>query len=405
MPFKLSCTDILQFFCKRFHNVHLSPYLTDVKSPKSFIMRPYLQKALPFIILYSIIQAYFVSAYTEMEVLPMNIYDVSEKAGVSIATVSRVLNGNPNVSDKTKKRVLEVMSSLGYTPNVFARGLGLNTMKTIGIMCTDSSDIYLANAVYHTERALRSHDYDSILCCTGNNLEDKKKSLSLLLSKRVDAIIITGSKFLETKASDNAYLIAAAKELPIMLINGYLEGSNIYCTLCDDFSAVCEVTSSLIRRGCRDILYLYTSSSYSGLKKKDGYMSALSQAGLPIRPEYIYECTKDIRAARDLTDALYRSGMPIDAVVTSDDALAVGVLKAALSNGIRIPEELSVAGYNNSILATCSEPELTSVDTKVEALCLNAVNTLMQIFDNCNVPKKTTISADIIYRRTMIEND
>lgn len=73
----------------------------------------------------------------------MNIYDVSERAGVSIATVSRVLNGNPNVSEKTRNRVLEIMDELGYTPNVFARGLGLNTMKTVGIMCSDSSDPYL----------------------------------------------------------------------------------------------------------------------------------------------------------------------------------------------------------------------------------------------------------------------
>ena len=77
----------------------------------------------------------------------MNIYDVSKKAQVSIATVSRVLNGNPNVSEKTRSKVLSVMDELGYTPNIFARGLGLNTIKTIGIMCSDSSDLYLANAI------------------------------------------------------------------------------------------------------------------------------------------------------------------------------------------------------------------------------------------------------------------
>lgn len=85
----------------------------------------------------------------------MNIYDVSNKAGVSIATVSRVLNGNAKVSSATRNKVLDAMKELDYTPNVFARGLGLNTMKTIGIMCIDSSDIYLANAVYYLEQELR----------------------------------------------------------------------------------------------------------------------------------------------------------------------------------------------------------------------------------------------------------
>ena len=105
----------------------------------------------------------------------MNIYDVSERAGVSIATVSRVLNGNPNVSERTRKKVLAVMDELGYTPNVFARGLGLDTMQTIGIMCSDSSDPYLAEAIYYLERELRSHNYDSILCCTGYDLDVKQK--------------------------------------------------------------------------------------------------------------------------------------------------------------------------------------------------------------------------------------
>ena len=187
----------------------------------------------------------------------MNIYDVSEKAGVSIATVSRVINGNSNVSEKTRLKVLAVMEEIGYTPNVFARGLGLNTMKTIGIMCTDSSDIYLANAVYYLERELRNNGYDSILCCTGPNLATKKKYLDLLMSKRVDAIILVGSKYLEQKAAENNYIINAAKELPIMLVNGHLDGPNIYSTLCDDEDAVFNVTDSLIRSGRTDIVYLY----------------------------------------------------------------------------------------------------------------------------------------------------
>ena len=330
----------------------------------------------------------------------MNIYDVSEKAGVSIATVSRVLNGNPNVSEQTKNKVLAVMEELGYTPNIFARGLGLNTMKTIGIMCTDSSDIYLANAVYYTEHELRSHDYDSILCCTGYDIENKKKSLELLLSKRVDAIIMVGSKFLEPRMEDNAYIIAASAQLPIMLVNGFLEGENIFCTLCDDFHAIYGITDQLIKNGRQSLLYLYTSNSYSGARKREGYLAALSHNSMPVREQYMQMCKKDIKDARDTITRLYRDGMQIDSVITSDDSLAVGALKFALHNHLSVPEDISIAGYNNSILATCAEPELTSIDTKVEALCVNTVNTLMRIFDGYDVPSRTMISADIVYRKT-----
>lgn len=332
----------------------------------------------------------------------MNIYDVSEKAGVSIATVSRVINGNNNVSEKTKQKVLAVMKEIGYTPNVFARGLGLNTMKTIGIMCTDSSDVYLANAVYYLERELRANGYDAILCCTGNELSTKMDYLELLLSKRVDAVILVGSKFLETKPADNKYIIDAAAKLPIMLVNGYLDAPNIFGTLCDDENAVYEVTDALIKSGRKDIIYLYTSTSLSGQCKLAGFKKAHFVHNIPINNEFLHLCNKNIANARDYLTELFERGRHFSAVVTSDDSLAVGALKFAHAHGMKVPEDLSIVGYNNTIISSCTDPELTSIDTKVEALCTTTVNTLMGVFNGSNVPCKTNITADIIKRGTTL---
>lgn len=329
----------------------------------------------------------------------MNIYDVSEKAGVSIATVSRVMNGNSNVSEKTRNKVLAVMEELGYTPNAFARSLGLGTMKIIGIMCSDSSDIYLANAIYYLERELRLSGYDSILCCTGYNLDTKKKALNLLLSKQVDGIILAGSKFVELKEKDNSYILKAASKVPIMLVNGCLEGHNIYSTLCDDYTAVHQTVTSLINQGRRRILYLYSSRSYSGSNKMAGYLAACRDAGLDM-DSCVYQCKKDILASHQLIEGLYQEGKRFDAVVTSDDSLAVGAVKFALKHSISIPEQLSIVGYNNSVLSICCTPELSSIDSKIEALCTTAVATLMGAFEGKNVPGRTTISADFIKRST-----
>lgn len=330
----------------------------------------------------------------------MNIYDVSEKAGVSIATVSRVLNGNTNVSEKTRQKVLDVMKEIGYTPNVFARGLGLNTMKTIGILCTDCSDNYLANAVYYLVRELRSHDYDSLLCCTGPDLDNKKKYLELLISKRVDAIIIAGSKFLDAKESENTFIKDAAKNMPIMLVNGYLEGENIYSTQCDDEAAVYGVTETLIKMGKKNIVYLYTSTSHSGLNKLAGYKKAHYVYNIPMRPEFMQMCNKDMNRAKEYLNQLRSVGKSFDAVVTSDDSLAVGAIKYAYEHNIRIPDELQIIGYNDSDIAKSTVPELTSIDSKVEALCRSTVNTLMGVFSGSSVPSKTTVSADLIKRNT-----
>ncbi len=330
----------------------------------------------------------------------MNIYDVSERAGVSIATVSRVINGSTNVSEKTRNKVIDVMKEIGYTPNVFARGLGLNTMSTIGIMCTDSSDLYLANAVYFLERELRANGYDSILCCTGTNSETKKKYFELLMSKRVDAIILVGSKFLSTIPSENNYILDAAQKLPIMLVNGYLEGENIYSVLCDDETAVFSVTDALIKAGRKNIVYLYTSTSYSGLRKLEGYRKAHFLHNIPLNPEHIHLCGKNIANSREFLNSLYEKGEQFDAVVTSDDTLAVGALKFAYDKGVSVPDELNIVGYNNSILSNCTAPELTSIDTKSEVLCTTTINTLMGIFNGSDVPDRINISADIVKRNT-----
>lgn len=330
----------------------------------------------------------------------MNIYDVSKHAGVSIATVSRVLNGNPNVSEKTRSKVLNVMAELGYTPNVFARGLGLNTMQTIGIMCSDSSDPYLAGAIYYLERGLRSYEYDAILCCTGYDLDAKQKYFNLLRSKRVDAIILAGSKFVEMRPKDNSYLTEAAKELPLMLVNGYLEGDNIYSTLCDDHAAVHHAVRELLKSGRKRILYLYTSYSFSGVNKLEGYKDAHKDLGLAVSEDLIQQCPKDISCAKDTLLSLREKGLAFDAVVTSDDSLAVGAVKFAHDAGLSIPDELSIIGYNNSILSRCTDPEITSIDSKVEALCTTTINTLMGVFSGMNVPSRTTIASDLIKRET-----
>ncbi|MBQ8799083.1 MAG: LacI family DNA-binding transcriptional regulator [Lachnospiraceae bacterium] len=330
----------------------------------------------------------------------MNIYDVSKKAGVSIATVSRVLNGNQNVSDKTKDKVLSVMKELGYTPNVFARGLGLNTMHTIGILCSDSSDAFLANAVYYIEQALRKNGYESFLCCTGYELENKKNYLRLLLSKRVDAVILVGSHYLEPNKADNDYIISAANEVPVMMINGYLNHPNIYCTLCDDYQAVYDTVGRIASHGKKDFMFLYRSDSNSSRTKIRGFRDGIEAAGLTLAEDAVMFCPNDISETKEILLSYYREGAKCDAILTSEDSLAVAAVKFAGSLGLRIPQDLEIVGYNNSLLGICTEPELSTLDNHVETLSITTVNTLMRVLQGADVPNKTTISNDFIVRGT-----
>ena len=334
----------------------------------------------------------------------MNIYDISKETGVSIATVSRVINNSANVSDKTREKVLAAIRESGYTPNVFARGLGLNTMKTIGIMCADSSDQYLARAVYYIEQDLRRYNYDSFLSCTGYDIEVKQKCLNMLLSKRVDAVILVGSNYVESQDELNAYIKNAAATVPVMLVNGVMNAPNIYSTVCDDRAAIRDMTEKYISCGRKNLLYLYNSLSYSGLKKLDGFKDAMKAAGLSAgksNMKLIKPHIKSIHEIESEVAEIFSSGIVCDGVICSDDIIAAAVLKYAKHKGISVPDDMFIAGFNNFDIAECCEPELTSVDNKLETICHQCVDTLMNVFSGEKAAlQKAVFSAEIIERES-----
>ena len=233
----------------------------------------------------------------------MNIYDIAELAGVSIATVSRVVNDSPLVSEKTKAKVRKVMEENNYTPNVFARGLGLGTMKTIGIVCPDVADAYMAQGVAFIERNLRESGYDCILQCSGKNPEDAKAAVTNILNEKIDALFLIGSFYMFNGDNDpnTDYLREAAKNVPVFLVNGYVEGQNIYGALCDDKAAVEQAVNLLISEGRKHILFLYNTDSHSSRLKREGYIEALNAAGLPVDENLFFFARPGIEdAKRDL---------------------------------------------------------------------------------------------------------
>jgi len=333
----------------------------------------------------------------------MTIYDISQKAGVSIATVSRVLNGNTNVSAKTRQKVMDVIEEYGYSPNVFARGLGLDSMNCVGILCADSSDIYLAKAVYYIEQGLRANGYNALLSCTGYDLENRKASLNMILNQRVDCVILVGSSFLEQNDADNDYIREAAEKVPVMLLNADFDYPNVYCILCDDFKSTMDATLWLLDRKRQNILYLYNSRSYSAIRKLSGFRSAILMRDLPLNKDYeqFYSGTREeIDGVRDFLLSLRENGLEFDAVLCADDSLASGVIKYAKAAKISIPKNLAIIGYNNSILTVTCEPELSSVDNHLQDQCNQLVKTCTQILHGEETPRKVIFSGELVERST-----
>lgn len=299
----------------------------------------------------------------------MNIYDIAELAGVSIATVSRVLNDSPNVAEKTKLRVRGIMAEQGYVPSGFSRGLGMNTMRTIGLICPDAADDYMAKAVACLEGSLRDYGYDCVLSCSGYGYEDCQSAVSSLLRCRVDALILIGSIYADDDPDSQRvnYIREAAAQTPVFMVNGYVRGENIYCAVCDDFDASRSAVEEMIAAGRRRILFLADTDTVSTNLKRQGCQAALKRAGLELQADVCVGLSNQICQTRD--HLLRLRDLDVDGIFAANDALAAGALKYAKRRGLSVPGDLCVIGYNNSELSVCCDPELTTIDSREQRLC------------------------------------
>ena len=323
----------------------------------------------------------------------MNIYSIAKKCNVSIATVSRVINGTDAVSEKTKCKVLKAIEETGFVPNSFARGLNFNSMGLVGVLCVDFGDSFFAQAVSCIEKKLREKGFHILLSCSGYDLEEKKKSLTELLEKNVDAIILVGTVF---KEKDNLHIERAAQRVPIFTVNSLIDAENVYCVRCDERKASEMAVSELIDNGYGSPLYLYEKTDYGNIDKIQGYKDAFEKAGKIFQTGLMVktECSADgVRAA---VNRCINENIGFDSVFAANDNFAAYAIKALNEKGIKLP----VIGFNNSPLADLLPQGLTSVDNMLEDMCATAVSRLLDVRAGKKPPQMTQISGRLVRRET-----
>lgn len=289
-----------------------------------------------------------------------------------------------------------------YTPNAFARGLGLGSMKTVGIICPDISNIYMARAVSYLESSLHEYGYDCILGCSGYKQEEKENYVKLLLSKKIDTLVLVGSTYAGSGKDefDTDYIREAASQTPVFMINAKVTGENIYCAYADDFQATYEVTKEYIRRGRKKILFMYNNDSFSAKRKMAGYEAALHEADYPIKGDLKFKTKNGIEYAKNML-LEYNRVLDFDSILATEDAMAVGAVKYAKIKGLEIPEDLSITGYGDTILAVSCEPELTSIDSKLGTLCKTTVDHMIALLERGEEIEHTVnVPCEIIKRCT-----
>lgn len=301
------------------------------------------------------------------------IKDVAKKAGVSIATVSRILNGLPGYTMATRQTVLDVIQEIGYRPNAIARGLVNKHTNTIGVLLPSISSRLASALLNGIENAAHKLDYSTIICNTERDGKRTLEYLNVLSEKQVDGIIVT-SEWLR-----DAYEEAlVAMKIPVILVLTVSSHLPIPHIKLDDKLAAYQATEYLIDHGHTKIGMISGArdDKLAGLPRIEGYKQALSDNSLMISEDRIAYGDFAYKSGIGCMEELFQRFPDITAVFAASDEMAVGASSCAYRKGIKIPDELSVIGYDDTQDAEMAIPPLTTVSQPVYEMGQRAVGML-----------------------------
>lgn len=321
-----------------------------------------------------------------MEKNKVTIQDVAKRAGVSITTVSRVMNKNYPVKESTKVKVEKAIEELNFTPNMLARGLIRNKTYTIGVIVPSIANLFFPTVVKGIEHYMKAHGYTIFLSDTEGDAKEERKIITTLMDRQVDGIIIIDPRNENIK---NGYLEEVTKKIPLVVINGYSKGIKCHFVLNDQEMGTYDALSYLLECGHKNIAFLRGKDSYSYDLKEQVYYDIHEKHDMVINQENVLliEDGNSIQTS-DLSMAAVMERLegkkPPTAIFACNDTMAVGALNGIKKAGLRVPEDVSVIGYDNTMISQLTEPKLTTVDQNMYELGQKAARRLNEIMKDKN---------------------
>lgn len=287
----------------------------------------------------------------------VTIYDVAREANVSMATVSRVVNGNPNVKPSTRKKVLEAIERLGYRPNAVARGLASKKTTTVGVIIPDISSIFFAELARGIEDIATMYKYNIILSNSDQNKEKELHLLNTMLAKQVDGILFMGGNITEEHVNE-----FQKSDVPIVLAATIEENHLIPSVNIDYEQAAFEAVTHLLDKGHTRVAYVTgPANDPINEKKLEGYRRALEEHGIAYDEALVVEGDYSYDSGIEAYEKIAELEEKPTAVFAGTDEMALGIIHGAQDHGVQVPEQLEVIGFDNTRLATMVRPRLTTV--------------------------------------------
>lgn len=327
----------------------------------------------------------------------VTLKDVAKVAGVSYATVSRALSGSPEIGESTRKRVIKICEEMGYTPNAVARSMVMKRTNIIGLIVTSIDNPFMSEMTAHLEIYARQCGYNLMVCNSSYDPALEKEVFSLLVGRKVDGIIMipVGSQ------SYDALKMQTAQVPTVFIGENMMDLPENYVSV-DNTAGMQQATEYLYSLGHRNILYLGArDNSMTHKLRADGYYNACKK--LRIEPNVLRNSSarSSVQVGYELAKAHFEQPFSETAILCAADTLAIGVIQAAYEKGIRIPEDLSLMGFDNITFSALPPISLTTVNQPKLELAVSALDMLLNRIKRPETPHtKTILSPSLVIRNS-----
>ena len=326
------------------------------------------------------------------------IKDVAQKSNVSIATVSRILNNLDGYSEETRKKVIEVMKEIGYQRNAIARNLKVKETRTIGVLRPRVNTTYYVEILNGIEDFAQRNNYSVIICNVGNEWERTSQYLGVLSERQVDGIIVCS-----LPPKDELCKKIIESQIPTVFVSTLSYNCSVPYVKVDDYQASYSATCYLIENGHKEIAMLGGSKDdlISGLPRINGFIQALKDNNLPVRENLIKEKGFSFKEGVEGMEELLKENEKFTAIFACCDDSAVGALAVAHKRGIKIPDDISIIGYDNTNVAEMAYPPLTTVGQPLYEMGKRSVEMLIKRISLNEKVESIIMPFEIVERETV----
>lgn len=322
------------------------------------------------------------------------LQDVADRAGVTVTTVSRMLNGRVPVSQKTRDRIEQAMAELGYSPNQLARSLAKKSSNLVGLIVPSARHYFFAELIQEVEAAVSRYSCQLLLCISNQELEKERSYYQMLLGDRVRGIIMASySAGFDRIAHPHAPMVYIERQSEV----------GIPCALMDSLQGGRLAGEHLIGRGCRSLLYLSGNAAKNSVSnlRYQGFREACEAAGIPA-PACV-EASWDEFISLDYSGSVRRLFLEhpeVDGILTSNDLMAAAVVRYALENRISVPDQVKVVGYDDTSFAGLCPLPLTTIHQPIAEIANYAVDALNRLSCGDVVPSTVLFPVYLVQRAT-----